>query len=958
MRGRTATIRVPHVMRKVIAPLLAGFLLSCAPGSGSRPLPRLETGMHTAAIRRIATDAAGHWAVTASDDKTARVWEVASGRQFAVLRPPAGVGYEGKLYAVALSPSGAEVAVGGSTTGDEETVYLFERVSGRLLRRLVGLPNVIHHLAFSPDGRFLAASFGASGGVRIFDATHAIETWRDTGYGGPSYSAHFSPDGRSLLTTSYDGQLRLYAVNGGKLGPRNRSRPRGGKRPFAARFSPDGRHIAVGFEDSTEVQVLDAETLKEVARPSNAGTSEGNLAAVAWSADGRFLMAAGRSSIGGKFHMRRWRVGKWSQYDDVALSNNTVMDLASLPGGGLLFAAADPAWGFVDAADKVRYRRESLIPDLRGPDRLRVTTDGRRVRFSYRWPEQDASSFDLATRGLGADIPALPPARTAAPGLEIRNWDSRTDLTLNGQRLPLEQHEISRSLSITPDAQRFVVGSEWYLRMFDRTGRQMWRRATAAPAWAVNVSLDGRFAVAAYGDGTIRWHRLSDGHDVLALFAPADHRRWIAWTPEGFFATSGPDAEELLGYQLNYGKARRTGEFISASQLREQFYQPGLISQRLDGNGDALVAKAVSQLGDVRWLLAGLTSPAPAIELLSDAEITTAGEVRVKVHIRDQGGGVSRLNYRIDGTELEGRMVGVVADGTESRSFPLAPGRREITVTATNARGVESLPVRIMADVRPRPAAAAPSLHVLAVGVSLYRDHELQKGVRFAAGDAEDIAQLFRERGARLYKSIDIRVLTDREATGAAIRAALEGLASRVAAEDVFILYLAGHGASFDRAYHFIPWDAVYTSTAALRARSLTHDDFRALLARISAAKTVVLLDTCSAGGFGRQEGRGDIGEKDAIDRLSRLTGRAMIAATADDRLAIEGEGGHGAFTFALLEGLRGKADRNDNGTVEVGELGDFVEELLPKITLEKWGYEQFPFRTTEGASFALVAKP
>src|SRR4029453_8197703 len=97
----------------------------------TRPLPGLETGMHTAIIRRIATDAAGRWAVTASDDKTARVWEVASGRQLAVLRPPQDVGNEGKLYAVALSPDGAVVAVGGWTgvAGDKDAIYLFDRAS-------------------------------------------------------------------------------------------------------------------------------------------------------------------------------------------------------------------------------------------------------------------------------------------------------------------------------------------------------------------------------------------------------------------------------------------------------------------------------------------------------------------------------------------------------------------------------------------------------------------------------------------------------------------------------------------------------------------------------------------------------------------------------------------------------------------------------------------------------------
>ena len=503
-----------------------------------------------------------------------------------------------------------------------------------------------------------------------------------------------------------------------------------------------------------------------------------------------------------------------------------------------------------------------------------------------------------------------------------------------------------------------MLGAEWRLRLFDRAGREVWQQPVPGVAWAVNISADGRFVVAGYGDGTIRWHRLSNGEEVLALFPHADRQRWMAWTPEGFYATSGPDAEELLGYHLNRGKERE-GEFISARQLREHFYQPGLISQRLDANGDALLAEAVQKLGDVRELLAGAKAPAPVVELLSEAQITTAGDVPVKVRIKDQGGGIGRLIYRIDGIEFEGRMAGIAADGTDSRTFTLPPqqGQREITVSATNARGVESLPVRIVAQVQPRPSAA-PSLHVLAIGVSLYRDKELHKGVRFAARDADIMGQLFREQGSRLYRpdNVHVRVLSDAQATGDAIRTALTELASRVAAQDVFVLYLAGHGASFDREYHFIPWDAVYTSTAALRQRSLTHEHFRGLLAKIPAAKTVVLLDTCSAGGFGRQDGR-NIGEKDAIDRLSRLTGRAMIAATADDRMAIEGEGGHGAFTFALLEGLRGKADRNGNGTVEVRELADYVEERLPEIT-RKWGYEQFPFSATEGNSFTLVPKP
>ena len=102
--------------------------------------------------------------------------------------------------------------------------------------------------------------------------------------------------------------------------------------------------------------------------------------------------------------------------------------------------------------------------------------------------------------------------------------------------------------------QRFALGTEWYLRLYDRDGKSCGQsRCRCRQVWAVNISVDGRFVVAGYVDGTIRWHRLRDGQELLALFPHADRRRWIAWTPEGFYDTSGAGAEELIGYHLNRG---------------------------------------------------------------------------------------------------------------------------------------------------------------------------------------------------------------------------------------------------------------------------------------------------------------------------------------------------------------------------------------------------------------------
>ena len=137
----------------------------------SEPVLRIETGMHTASIWRIGVDAAERFLVTASYDKTARLWDLETGRLLRVLRPPIGAGNEGKLYAVAISPDGAIVAAGGWTGWGWDgtaSVHLFDRQSGRLLRRLTGLANVINYLAFSREGDYLAATLYGGEGVRVW----------------------------------------------------------------------------------------------------------------------------------------------------------------------------------------------------------------------------------------------------------------------------------------------------------------------------------------------------------------------------------------------------------------------------------------------------------------------------------------------------------------------------------------------------------------------------------------------------------------------------------------------------------------------------------------------------------------------------------------------------------------------------------------------------------------------
>ena len=129
-------------MRRV-AFLLIGLslnLAALAADVSEKPILVLDAGGHTAMVRKVLFTPDGRELITVSDDKTIRVWDVASGEPLRVLRPPIGRGPEGMLYAAALSPDGRTLAVGGygNPADHRGQIYLISLASGRIERVLKG----------------------------------------------------------------------------------------------------------------------------------------------------------------------------------------------------------------------------------------------------------------------------------------------------------------------------------------------------------------------------------------------------------------------------------------------------------------------------------------------------------------------------------------------------------------------------------------------------------------------------------------------------------------------------------------------------------------------------------------------------------------------------------------------------------------------------------------------------
>ncbi len=244
------------------------------------PVLRVEGGAHIGGVRDAATDAARRVLVTVSHDKTARIWSLPDLRPLGVLRPPCGTSpEEGKLYAVAVSPDGQRAAVGGFSHTGAHDILFFDLQTRQLVRSIVGLPNAIVALDFSPDGARLAAGLGGGNGVRVWRVADGSLLLEDAHYEDTTWGVTFAPDGR--LSTVSGNTIRLYSATG-HLEHLVKTEAAGSV--FRIRFSPDGSLLALGFSRPAMVEVRDGRTLALEYRPTIAGI-EGERWCSLWTAN-------------------------------------------------------------------------------------------------------------------------------------------------------------------------------------------------------------------------------------------------------------------------------------------------------------------------------------------------------------------------------------------------------------------------------------------------------------------------------------------------------------------------------------------------------------------------------------------------------------------------------------------------------------------------------------------------
>jgi len=378
----------------------------------------------------------------------------------------------------------------------------------------------------------------------------------------------------------------------------------------------------------------------------------------------------------------------------------------------------------------------------------------------------------------------------------------------------------------------------------------------------------------------------------------------------------------------------------------------GLVSWSDAGRGPARErAISKSTIMELIPLEGGLP---PLMEALGETEIRQRGaECEARFRVRARSGGLGRIEWKVNGTEV-GRMdgrewfgIGMPGQREERRPFILNPGRNVIEARAFDRDNqVASPPVRYVVE-REAGEQRRAALYGLAVGISIYSSADLN--LKYGAADAEAFAKALKAQEGRLFRSVEVTPLVNEQATLEGITAAFEALAAKAGPEDVFVLFLAGHGLAMEGRFHFIPWELKYRNRRALTEESLHEARLRELLSKVRAEKSLIVLDACHSGAFMQElqlaklftRGRA-LEESSAIDRLMQTTGRTVLASAAERRFA--------------LEGLERRADilGNNNDRVETSELAEYLDAEVPRITRKRWGYAQQPMWELHGQSFPI----
>src|SRR5919199_1075022 len=236
----------------------------------------LMLGGHNLSVQAVAIAADGKRTISASYDKTLKIWDTDTGRELRTL-----TGHTGPVRGVAIAPDGL-TAISAS---DDNTLKIWDLASGSELRTLTGHTNSVRQVAIAPDGK-RAISASEDNTLKVWNLLSGTElrTLTDTGYGR---AVAMAPDGDLAMSVPQLNTLKIWDTETGR---ELQTLTEDSSFVSAVAIAPDGKRVVSASWDHT-LRIWALASGKEIA--SFTGDNGFNCSAIA--PDGVTVVAGGQS---------------------------------------------------------------------------------------------------------------------------------------------------------------------------------------------------------------------------------------------------------------------------------------------------------------------------------------------------------------------------------------------------------------------------------------------------------------------------------------------------------------------------------------------------------------------------------------------------------------------------------------------------------------------------------------
>ncbi|QKJ26135.1 Sel1/tetratricopeptide repeat domain-containing protein [Aliarcobacter cibarius] len=420
---------------------------------------------------------------------------------------------------------------------------------------------------------------------------------------------------------------------------------------------------------------------------------------------------------------------------------------------------------------------------------------------------------------------------------------------------------------------------------------------------------------------------------------------WIIYTPEGLF-TYGGNGKDLLKYHQNQGLYKEA-KIIENDRLFEKFYRPDLIKKILAG-------EKVEIPMDVKSVILNIMPP--ELKILINKMIN-AKDIELTYQVCDAGNGIADAKLIINGQSINPpqsrgfsieqidnqndkckiyKSVHTLYPGKSTIEFKaydkdmnIANVSDKLEVTADykiieKSKNMSIDDIKKLETENNNIVLEKSNLYFLSLAVAEYEDKNYN--LKYTVNDVESVKEKFVKNSKNTFENIFTYKLQDNEVTKDNIDKIFDEISKKLKINDTFVLYIAGHGTIQDGKYQFIPYKI---------DEKISIDNIKQNLAKIAnyTNKSLVMLDTCYSGAVIE-----NISDNATTNRLSHDNNSInYIVASSSEQVALEGYNNHGVFTYSVLDAF------DKNQTLKVNVLSEHVTELVPKITQEKFHFEQRP---------------